>query len=291
VLILFLVVGSALVYISKFNFTPVTVNLGFYTVTDVPLFYVIIASFLLGIVLSYLISSAHSISNFFTLRGKNKEIKDNKNEITEAELNKQIQNIAAQHHITFKQLRDSLQRDNIDFENYKNNIRFQIERRTIFENEIRNSSSASISDPELKAEFQKKVQLEWNLLILVEKNSPQAENKIRKLAELVNNQQLSIEDLQKQEHLDSLGWVNASSLQSRFREALKGKQEKEAVGPILVNNTLHLLIIEKTRKGSEEQFQAMKDELVMEHQKQQVDELFQAWVDRKKLETELVINK
>jgi cell division protein FtsL len=69
------------------------------------------------------------------------------------------------------------------------------------------------------------------------------------------------------------------------------KQEKEAVGPILVNNTLHLLIIEKTRKGSEEQFQAMKDELVMEHQKQQVDELFQAWVDRKKLETELVINK
>ncbi len=83
VLILFLVVGSALVYISKFNFTPVTVNLGFYTVTDVPLFYVIIASFLLGIVLSYLISSAHSISNFFTLRGKNKEIKDNKNEILE----------------------------------------------------------------------------------------------------------------------------------------------------------------------------------------------------------------
>jgi len=32
VLILLLVVGSGLVYISKYNFTPVTVNLGRYTI-------------------------------------------------------------------------------------------------------------------------------------------------------------------------------------------------------------------------------------------------------------------
>jgi len=83
VLILFLVIGSALVYISKFNFTPVSVNLGFYSFSDIPLFYVIVSSLLFGLVLSYLAYLVHSISNSFTIRGKNNEIKKNKEEVLE----------------------------------------------------------------------------------------------------------------------------------------------------------------------------------------------------------------
>jgi len=75
ILILLLVVGSILVYISKYNFVPVTVNLGLYTFSDIPLFYVIVASVIFGLVLSYLFYLVHAISNSFTLRGKNKEIK------------------------------------------------------------------------------------------------------------------------------------------------------------------------------------------------------------------------
>lgn len=82
-LILFLIVGSIFVYISRFNFTPVSVNLGFYVFSNVPLFFVIIVSLLTGLVLSYLVSLVSSISNSFTLRGKNKEIKKNKNEVLE----------------------------------------------------------------------------------------------------------------------------------------------------------------------------------------------------------------
>jgi len=83
ILILLLVVGSILVYISKFNFTPVSVNLGLYTFSNIPLFYVIVASLLFGLVLSYLIYLVHSISTSFTLRGKDKEIKKDKNAVLE----------------------------------------------------------------------------------------------------------------------------------------------------------------------------------------------------------------
>lgn len=82
-LIFFLIIGSVLVYISKYNFVPVSVNLGFYVFNDIPLFYVIVISLLFGLVLSYIAYIIHNISNSFTLRGKNKEIEKNKNEVLE----------------------------------------------------------------------------------------------------------------------------------------------------------------------------------------------------------------
>lgn len=83
VLILLLVVGSILVYISKFNFMPVSVNLGLYAFSDIPLFYVIVGSLVIGLVLSYLLYLVHAISTSFTLRGKDNAIKKNKNEVLE----------------------------------------------------------------------------------------------------------------------------------------------------------------------------------------------------------------
>lgn len=83
VLILLLVIGSVLVYISKFNFTPVTINLGFYIFPNIPLFYVIVASVVFGLVLSYFVYLIRSISTSFTMRGKNKEIKKEKEEVLE----------------------------------------------------------------------------------------------------------------------------------------------------------------------------------------------------------------
>jgi uncharacterized integral membrane protein len=83
IVILFLIVGSLVVYVSRFNFTPVTVNLGFYKFSDIPLFYVIIGSLLIGLTLSYLVYLIRSILTSFALRGKNKEIKKEKDEVLE----------------------------------------------------------------------------------------------------------------------------------------------------------------------------------------------------------------
>lgn len=81
ILIFLLIVGSALVYVSKFNFTPVDLNLGAYVFSDIPLFYVIIGSFIIGLVLSYLVYLIRSIFTSFTIHGKNREIKKEKDEI------------------------------------------------------------------------------------------------------------------------------------------------------------------------------------------------------------------
>lgn len=83
ILILLLVIGSILVYISKFNFTPVDLNLGAYIFSDIPLFYVIVGSLLTGLVLSYLVYLFRVISAAMTIRGKNMEIKKDKDEILE----------------------------------------------------------------------------------------------------------------------------------------------------------------------------------------------------------------
>lgn len=83
ILILFLIVGSVLVYISKFNFMPVSVNFGTYVISDVPLFYVIVGSVVFGLVLSYLVYLVNSISTSFKFRGKDKEIRQGKDEVLE----------------------------------------------------------------------------------------------------------------------------------------------------------------------------------------------------------------
>jgi len=82
-LIILLILGSSLVYISKYNFAPVSLNLGVYVFPNIPLFYVIVGSLVIGLVLSYLLHLVQAISTSFTLRGKNKEIKNDKDEILE----------------------------------------------------------------------------------------------------------------------------------------------------------------------------------------------------------------
>ena len=83
ILILLLVVGSGLVYISSYNFAPVSVNFGVFVLTNIPLFYVIIGSLTLGLLISYLVHLVTSISTYFALRGKNKQIQKEKEDVLE----------------------------------------------------------------------------------------------------------------------------------------------------------------------------------------------------------------
>lgn len=61
----------------------VSVNLGWFTFSNIPLFYVIVASLTVGLILSYLVYQFQAILTFIELQSKNKEIKKNKEEILE----------------------------------------------------------------------------------------------------------------------------------------------------------------------------------------------------------------
>lgn len=87
-LILFLVVGAIMVYLAQNNLMLVTLHLGKYVFSGIPLFYIIIGSLLTGLVLAYLVYLVNSIFTAFTMHGKDNKIKQTKNEIVD--LTKQI---------------------------------------------------------------------------------------------------------------------------------------------------------------------------------------------------------
>jgi uncharacterized integral membrane protein len=81
--ILIIIAGATLAYISQDNLDLVSVNVGPYAIADIPLFYVIIGSFISGLILFYIIHLFHMISSSWTIRTKKGEIKKNKNQVLE----------------------------------------------------------------------------------------------------------------------------------------------------------------------------------------------------------------
>ncbi len=87
-LILLLVGGSVIAYLSLQNTMLVSVNFLDQTVSNVPLYFVIIGSMLIGLLLSYVIYLVHAIVTNISLASKDRKIIKEKQEV--AELTKQI---------------------------------------------------------------------------------------------------------------------------------------------------------------------------------------------------------
>lgn len=77
-----------MVYLAQNNLALVTLRLGTYIFSDIPLFYIIIGSLLTGLILAYLPYLVNSIFTALTMRGKDKKIKQAKSEVVD--LTKQI---------------------------------------------------------------------------------------------------------------------------------------------------------------------------------------------------------
>ena len=81
ILILFLVVGGVMAYLAQNNLMLVTLHLGTYVLSDIPLFYIIVGSLLTGLGVAYLIFLFNSIFTAFTMHGKDNKIKQGKSDI------------------------------------------------------------------------------------------------------------------------------------------------------------------------------------------------------------------
>ena len=88
ILILFLVTGGVMVYLAQNNLMLVSLHLGTYVFSGIPLFYIIIGSLLTGLGLAYLVYLVNSIFTAFTMHRKDNKIKQTKSEIVD--LTKQI---------------------------------------------------------------------------------------------------------------------------------------------------------------------------------------------------------
>jgi hypothetical protein len=83
ILILLLILGAGMAYISQFNLMLVSVNFGTHVFTDIPLFYVMIACLVTGLVLSYLVYFIDTLFTSWAIRGKDIELKKTKQEVLE----------------------------------------------------------------------------------------------------------------------------------------------------------------------------------------------------------------
>jgi len=82
-LILFLIFGSGLAYLAFQNSAHVTLVFLNYTFPDVSLFFVILGSMLVGVLLAYIIQLVNSISTALTMHSKDRQIKDSAKDVTQ----------------------------------------------------------------------------------------------------------------------------------------------------------------------------------------------------------------
>jgi lipopolysaccharide assembly protein A len=87
-LILLLVFGSGLTFISMQNTQEVSLTFYRYTFSNLPVYFVILGSILVGVILAYFISFLNSISTHMLIRKQYKKI--GKEKQTVAELTKRI---------------------------------------------------------------------------------------------------------------------------------------------------------------------------------------------------------
>ena len=87
-LIILLVGGSIIAFLSLQNTMVVSLHFLDFTIPNLPLYYVIIGSMLVGLLLSYVIYLVHAIITNISLLGKDKKIMKEKQQV--AELTKRI---------------------------------------------------------------------------------------------------------------------------------------------------------------------------------------------------------
>lgn len=70
-----------MVYLAQNNLAIVSLHLGTYEFTGIPLFYIIIGSLLVGLGVAFLFQFVHSIINAISMRGKDNTIKQGNSDI------------------------------------------------------------------------------------------------------------------------------------------------------------------------------------------------------------------
>lgn len=211
-------------------------------------------------------------------------VKDLDVTVSDTEVDTQIASIAKQNNLTIDQLQSSLKREGVPFDVYKRNIRAQLERRNIFDRELRRGGGTSESD--LRQVYEKKARPELEVLVIGADNAKELQ-KIK--TEIATAKPLS-KDVEAKYSTDSLGWVSPDSLDTKVAKALMHSQVGDVVGPLPVGGKSRLLFVAGRRVGSEEEFQKIKGSLAQESQASDYEQRFAAWLERKKTEMHIVMN-
>jgi len=209
--------------------------------------------------------------------------------VSDSEVEKQISSIAQQNRIDKIELRRSLEREGISFEMYKNNIRAQLERRNLFDRELR--SGSGVSEIEVRALYEKLAEVELDMHLISVKNTPANQSSLEKLVSDLKNSRITTESALGDYSAQDLGWLKVDDLNPNLKKSLGELRGQGAAGPTLQAGNLQIIIVTGARRGSEEEFVRVKDSLMMRAQTEDFERRFAIWLERKKDELQILINQ
>ncbi|MBS1983052.1 MAG: hypothetical protein JST16_02675 [Bdellovibrionales bacterium] len=205
--------------------------------------------------------------------------------VADSEVDSRLAGIAKKNNLTLAQLETSVQGEGIPFDFYKKNIRAQLERQTVFERELR--KGGGIGENELKELYAKRAKTEVSLEMI----SSEAAKDLPKIKETIVSKKMSLADIESSFPAEDFGWVTPDSLDNKIEKMIDNAKVGDVLGPVKVGGKSCLLILKARRKGSDEDFQKVKGELMQEAQSADYEKRFGSWLDRKKSEIHIVVNK
>jgi parvulin-like peptidyl-prolyl isomerase len=212
--------------------------------------------------------------------------KDLDAEATDLEVTNGISSVAKGQGLSVTDLKKRLAAAKIPFDDYKNNIRLQILKRNVFERELRRSGG--ITEQEIRALYETKAKTEYDLsLIFLGKALA------KELATSYKEGKTSIADLKKNDEAVSLGWTSLDSLKKDIAVAVGNVQQVPTLLPESFNikGKNALVLILGKRKGSDEEFESLRPQLTAEAQGVDFQRRFRNWLDKKRQDMNIQINK
>ena len=186
--------------------------------------------------------------------------------VDDAMLNETLHNIARQNQLTLSQFHDALQRDGLDFEHFRDNIRDEITFRQLRQRHV--DSRITISDQEIddfindqrsQGKSDNEYHLAHILVAVPEAASPQqihlaqqkADDILKQLLEGADFQPMAIEHSDGQQALQGgdLGWRRSIEVPSLFAEAIQSMASGETSQLIRSPSGFHIIKLIEQRGG------------------------------------------
>jgi peptidyl-prolyl cis-trans isomerase SurA len=210
-------------------------------------------------------------------------------EISGDSVNKEVEAIAKNNKLTVTQLKGILKKQGVDFDNYFDALKSQIERRVIYNREI-SSNSPGLSDEELKSVYRTKAPPAYKLSILVDDATAKNKKLLEEIAAQFKGGKVNAEKLKEHPGHVDLGWMMASEVAEHFKKGLEKASTGSTVGPIKKDGKHQLLLVESMQRGSDEQFEKVKDSFRASLDDLESEKKFEIWFEKQKNQLEVSVN-
>lgn len=210
-------------------------------------------------------------------------------EISGDSVNREIEEICKKNKLSVAQLKGILKKQGVDFENYFEALKTQIERRVIYNREI-SSNGAALSDDELKAVYRTKAPFAYKLSILVDSASTKSRALLQEISSQFQSGKVTPEKLQEHPGYVDLGWMMLNEVAPHFQKGLEKAKKGSVVGPLKKDGKYQLLLVENMQRGSDEQFEKVKESFRNSIDDLETEKKFEIWFEKQKNQLEVSVN-